>query len=71
MPMQLMRKPANLDGDTIRKGDKKERNPILVYRKKAIREMERSSRGDREEAKIERKTAGVTGMRLFESIGGC
>jgi len=40
-------------------------------RKKAIREMERSSCGDREEAKIERRTAGVTGMRLFGSIGVC
>lgn len=42
-----------------------------MYRKKAIREMERSSLGDREETKIERRKAGVTMMRLFESVGGC
>lgn len=42
-----------------------------MYRKKAIREMERSSWGEREEEKIERRTAGVTGIRLFESEGGC
>lgn len=33
-------------------------------RKNAMRERERSSPGEREEAKIERKTAGVTGIRL-------
>ena len=44
---------------------------MLMYRKKAIREMERSSLGDREETKIERRKAGVTMMRLFESVGGC
>lgn len=42
-----------------------------AYRKNATREIDRSSCGDREEAKIERKTAGVTGMRLAESDGGC
>lgn len=36
----------------------------MTYRKNAMRERERSSPGEREEAKIERKTAGVTGMRL-------
>jgi len=36
-------------------------------RKNATREMERSSCGVREEANIDRKTAGVTGMRLDES----
>jgi len=36
-------------------------------RKKAIREIERSSWGEREEAKMERRTAGVMGIRLFES----
>jgi hypothetical protein len=35
-----------------------------AHLKKAMRERERSSPGDREEAKMERKTAGVTGMRL-------
>lgn len=35
-----------------------------TYRKNAIRERERSSPGEREEANIERKTAGVTGIRL-------
>ena len=32
--------------------------------KKAIRERERSSPGDREDAKMARSTAGVTGIRL-------
>ena len=36
----------------------------MAYLKNAMRERERSSPGDREEAKMERKTAGVTGMRL-------
>jgi len=43
------------------------KNP--AKRKKAILEIERSSCGEREEANIERKTAGVTGILLFES--GC
>jgi len=38
-------------------------------RKNATREMERSSCGVLEEANIDRKTAGVTGMRLEESDG--
>lgn len=45
---------------------------ILVaktYLKKATRDSDRSSRIVREEAKIERRTAGVTGMRL-EDLGG-
>jgi len=33
-------------------------------RKNAMRERERSSPGEREEAKIERRTAGVTGIWL-------
>jgi len=33
--------------------------------KNAMRERERSSAGDREEAKIARRTAGVTGIRLL------
>lgn len=41
------------------------------YLKKATREIERSSWGVREEANIERSTAGVTGIRLVESDGGC
>jgi hypothetical protein len=32
--------------------------------KNAMRERERSSPGEREEAKMDRSTAGVTGMRL-------
>lgn len=39
--------------------------------KKATREMDRSSCGVRDEAKMERRTAGVTGMRREESDGGC
>ncbi|KAG6833912.1 hypothetical protein H0H87_007923 [Tephrocybe sp. NHM501043] len=38
--------------------------------KKAMRDMDRSSCGVREDAKMERRTAGVTGMRLSESEGG-
>lgn len=44
------------------------RNPANL--KNAILEMERSSCGEREEANIERNTAGVTGIRLFESRFG-
>lgn len=40
------------------------------YRKNAILEIERSSWGEREEANIERRTAGVTGILLFSSTGG-
>jgi hypothetical protein len=36
----------------------------MAYLKNAMRDRERSSPGDREEAKMERSTAGVTGMRL-------
>jgi hypothetical protein len=36
----------------------------MTYLKNAMRERERSSPGDREEAKMARSTAGVTGMRL-------
>jgi len=39
--------------------------------KKAIREIDRSSCGVRDDAKMERKTAGVTGIRREESDGGC
>ena len=41
----------------------------MLYLKKATRERDRSSRIVREEANIERRTAGVTGMRL-EDLGG-
>jgi len=37
--------------------------------KKAILEIERSSTGDLELAKIDRSTAGVTGMLLFAGSG--
>jgi hypothetical protein len=36
-----------------------------------MREIERSSWGERDEANIDRRTAGVTGMRRFSStVGG-
>ena len=41
-----------------------------TYLKKATLEMDRSSRTVREEAKIDRKTAGVTGIVLSEGVGG-
>lgn len=41
------------------------------YLKKATREMERSSWGVREDANMERRTAGVTGIRFEESESGC
>lgn len=41
-----------------------------VKRKKATRESERSSAGERDEAKMARRTAGVTGMRLDSDAGG-
>ena len=44
---------------------------IDIHLKNAIREMERSSCGVRDEANMERRTAGVTGMRLDVSDGGC
>jgi len=40
-----------------------------VNRKNATRDKERSSRMVREDAKMDRKVAGVTGMRLEESFG--
>lgn len=42
------------------------KNP--VNRKNATREIDRSSCGVRDEANMDRKTAGVTGMRLDESV---
>jgi hypothetical protein len=36
-----------------------------MYRKKATREIDRSSYGERLEAKMERSNEGVTGIRLF------
>ena len=36
----------------------------MTDRKNAMRERERSSPGDRDEEKMARSTAGVTGMRL-------
>ena len=41
-----------------------------AYRKNAILEIERSSCGERDEAKIERSTAGVTGIRRLVSKSG-
>ena len=41
-----------------------------THRKKATRESERSSAGERDEAKMARRTAGVTGMRLDSDAGG-
>jgi len=38
--------------------------------KKAIRDIERSSKGVREDANIQRRTAGVTGILLDDSGGG-
>ena len=41
-----------------------------TYRKKATRDKERSSNAVRDDANIERKTAGVTGIRLRLGDGG-
>ena len=41
------------------------------YLKKAMREIERSSCGVRDDANMERRTVGVTGIRLDELDGGC
>lgn len=41
------------------------------YLKKAIRDIDRSSCGVRDDAKMDRRTAGVTGIRLDESDGDC
>lgn len=42
----------------------------MNYLKNATRDKDRSSRIVREEAKMERRTAGVTGIRLGGSLGG-
>ena len=42
----------------------------MAHLKKATRDKDRSSRMVREEAKMERRTAGVTGMRLEDFVGG-
>ena len=60
---QLMIKPENLRRhDIIRLYQKKRRAKTDL--KNAMRERDRSSPSDREEAKMERSTAGVTGIRL-------
>lgn len=69
MPTQLRRNPANLT--EAPSGDTHVSIALGEYLKKATREIERSSWGVREEANIERSTAGVTGIRLVESDGGC
>jgi hypothetical protein len=43
---------------------------LRSHRKKAVREIERSSWGVRDDAKMERSTAGVTGTRLLPSVCG-
>ena len=59
---QLMMKPENLPiRDIIRRFRRRDGVTDL---KNAMRERERSSPGEREEAKMDRSTAGVTGMRL-------
>jgi hypothetical protein len=56
-------KPENLD-DVCDFAFRERERRRMAYLKNAMRERERSSPGDREEAKMERKTAGVTGIRL-------
>jgi hypothetical protein len=68
MPKQLNRKPVNLPECRIiirRAGWGK----YGAHLKKATREIERSSSGVREDAKIDLRTAGVTGIFLWESAG--
>ena len=62
---QLIIKPENLHNryDIIWLYQYQKRNAMTDL-KKATRERERSSPGDREEAKMARSTAGVTGIRL-------
>ncbi len=55
-------KPENLHTTMI--SDYTGEGDPMTDLKKAMRERERSSPGDREEAKMARSTAGVTGMRL-------
>ena len=43
---------------------------VAAHLKKATRDKDLSSRMVREEAKMERRTAGVTGMRLVDFEGG-
>lgn len=42
----------------------------MSYLKNATLEMERSSSTEREEAKMDLRTAGVTGIPLSEGVGG-
>jgi hypothetical protein len=41
---------------------------LEINLKNAIRDIDRSSNVDREEENMERKTAGVTGRRLFAGV---
>jgi len=67
MPRQLNKKPANLifvcERSILNAGTFK------AHLKNATREIDLSSNGVREDAKMERRTAGVTGMPL--SGGAC
>lgn len=60
---QLMIKPENLHRHDIIRLLSEERHAKTDL-KNAMRERDRSSPGDREEAKMARSTAGVTGIRL-------
>lgn len=67
IPKQLSTNPTNL---SERKLNVTQIRTHYSHRKKATREMLRSSSGVLEDAKIDLKTAGVTGLRFFSSGGG-
>lgn len=69
IPTQLKRNPANLSTQRI-KSSKLTLRRSAAYLKKAIREIDRSSWGVRDDENIERRTAGVTGMCELD-VGCC
>lgn len=68
MNIQLITNPANLFGSCQLEFCIGKRQTCL---KNAIREIERSSLGVREDANMDRSSAGVTGMRLDCGGWGC
>lgn len=69
MARQLRTKPVNLPVKCYSERGRRQKH-YDNHLKNATRDKDRSSRIVREEAKIERRTAGVTGMRLGDSLGG-
>jgi hypothetical protein len=69
IPKQLRRKPANLPVPVIDLA-RSYGYQTQAHLKNATREIERSSSAERDDANIVRRTAGVTGKRLFDGECG-